>query len=86
MDGEGCRVAPRPRLAVSASAATVAATSLRGAHRAWWSDECAPRREVVRVTEDPQQRKAPIDWAKWFAALGSIVGAIAAVVRSLRGD
>lgn len=36
--------------------------------------------------KSPGQQKAPIDWARWVKALASVVGAIAVLVRSLRGD
>ena len=35
--------------------------------------------------DPPPKRKAPIDWAAWLTAACSVVGAIAAVIRSLRG-
>jgi hypothetical protein len=60
-----------------------------GAHR-HGPDDAFPGREVVWMENDeqsppPPRRRPPIDWAKWLAALGSVVGAIAAVVRSLHG-
>jgi len=45
----------------------------------------ALRMEVMRMP-DPEKAKAPIDWAKWLAAAGSVVGAIVTLIRSLTRD
>lgn len=33
----------------------------------------------------PEKAKAPIDWAKWLLVASSVAGAIAAVIRTLKG-
>ncbi len=39
---------------------------------------------MVQVDKkSPGKRKAPIDWPKWIAAAGSVVGAIVNLVRLL---
>lgn len=35
------------------------------------------------MTDDRENAKAPIDWAKWLGAAGSVVGAIVGVIRFL---
>ena len=45
-----------------------------------------PREEVARMKKDPEKAKAPIDWAKWLTAAGSVVRAIVLMIRSLDRD